>query len=188
MKAQELHMQLKQEDCEDILRVHEHIEDYLEDQKKTYQTMCTKELKSHLISEVNYRDRHQLLSCEQLGVNIRVGDICYVDFGRAYIQEAGFQHFGLIISMYHGKAFVVPMTSNPSTYAQGYHPEYNPNGKKHLLQIGLIPGLVRPSVLFLNDAKFINTARIIDVKAHIAVNSTLFELILLRIKECINLG
>ena len=188
MKAQELHMHLKEKDCENILRVHEHIEDYLEDQKKTYQAMCQKELKGHLISEINYRERHQLLSCEQLGVNIRVGDICYVDFGRAYIQEAGFQHFGLIVAMYHGKAFVIPMTSNPSTYAQGYHPVDNPNGKKHLLQIGLIPGLVRPSVLFLNDAKFINTARIIDVKAHIAVTSTLFELILCRIKECINLG
>ena len=186
MKAQELHMQLKDDD--NVLRVHEHIEGYLEDQKKTYRSMCQKELKGHLISEINYRERHQLLSCEQLGVNIRIGDICYVDFGRAYIQEAGFQHFGLIVSMYHGKAFVIPMTSNPSTYAQGYHPVDNPNGKRHLLQIGLIPGLVRPSVLFMNDAKFINTARIIDVKAHIAVTSTLFELILSRIKECINLG
>jgi len=188
MKAQELHMHFKEDECDDFLRVHEHIDGYLEDQKKTYRSMCQKELKGHLISEVNWRERHQLLSCEQLGVNIRVGDICYVDFGRAYIQEAGFQHFGLIVSMYHGKAFVIPMTSNPSTYAQGYHPIHNPNGKKHLLQIGLIPGLVRPSVLFMNDAKFINTARIIDVKAHIAVSSDLFILILDRIKECINLG
>ena len=188
MKAQELHMHFKEDDFEDILRVHEHIEGYLEDQKKTYHSMCQKELKSHLISEVNWRERHQLLSCEQLGVNIRIGDICYVDFGRAYIQEAGFQHFGLIVAMYLGKAFVIPMTSNPSTYAQGYHPIKIPNGKRHLLQIGLIPGLVRPSVLFMNDAKFINTARIIDVKAHIAVTSPLFTLIINRIKECINLG
>ena len=188
MKAQELHMHFKEDETEDILRVREHIEGYLAETKKNYHTMCQKELKSHLISEVNYQERHQLLSCEQLGVNIRIGDICYVDFGRAYIQEAGFQHFGLIVAMYHGKAFVIPMTSNPSTYAQGYHPIDNPNGKKHLLQIGLIPGLVRPSVLFMNDAKFINTARIIDVKAHIAVSSPLFSLIVNRIKECINLG
>lgn len=188
MKAQELHLQFKEETESSPMWVREHIDGYLEDQKKTYHSMCQKELKGHLISEVNWRERHQLLSCEQLGVNIKVGDICYVDFGRAYLQEAGFQHFGLILSMCHGKAFVVPMTSNPSTYAQGYHPEHNPNGKRHLLQIGLIPGLVKPSVLFVNDAKFINTARIIDVKAHIAVSSKLFELIVSRIKDCINLG
>ena len=33
-----------------------------------------------------------------------------------------------------------------------------------------------------------NGARIIDVKAHIAVSSPLFTLILNRIRECINLG
>ncbi|MDD6468149.1 MAG: hypothetical protein PUF50_08230 [Erysipelotrichaceae bacterium] len=188
MKAQELRIQLEEKDISSTLRVQEHIEGYLEDQKKTYYEMCAKELKGHLISEVNWRERHHLLSCEQLGVNVRVGDICYVDFGRAYLQEAGFQHFGLVLSMCHGKAFVIPMTSNPVTYAQGYHPEWNPCGKQHLLQIGLVKGLIKPSVLFLNDAKFINTARIIDVKAHISIGSELFGVIEKRVKECINIG
>lgn len=42
------------------------------------------------------------------------------------------------------------------------------------MRIGALPGMAKPSVLFLNDMKFINTARVIDVKAHMDENSVLF--------------
>ena len=183
MKVQQLRLVEENEMTEMMIK--EHIEYYLENQRENYNSMCTRELKGHLISEENWLRRHEYVSCEQLGVNIRVGDICFVDFGRAYTLESGFQHFGLILTMSHGKAFVIPMTSNEQTFNQGYHPIHNPSGKPHLLRIGKVKGLHRPSVLFLNDAKFINTARIIDVKAHIPPSSALFELVEEKIKECL---
>ena len=36
-------------------------------------------------------------------------------------------------------------------------------------------GLNKPSVLFLNDIRFINTARVIDIKAHIPVTAPMFK-------------
>ena len=53
------------------------------------------------------------------------------------------------------------------------------------MRIGLIPGLIRPSVLFLNDLRFINTARVIDVKAYISPDSSLFKRIEERVKEVV---
>lgn len=100
------------------------------------------------------------------------------------MHESGFQHFAVIISFCHGKAFVVPMTSNPTMYNQAYDHQMTPDGKKHLMRIGMIEGMAKESVLFLNDGKFINTARIIDVKANINKNSRLFQEIKKRLKEC----
>ena len=77
------------------------------------------------------------------------------------------------------------MTSNPNTYKQAYDAEKLPNGKKHLMQIGLIKGLNKDSVLFLNDCKYINSARIIDVKANIDINTELYKNIQKRIMECL---
>ena len=81
----------------------------------------------------------------------------------------------MVLGIYNKKAMVIPMTSNEKTYARAYDPLENPNGKKHLMRIGLIRGLNRPSVLFLNDMKFVNTARVIEVKAHISHRSALFK-------------
>lgn len=124
-----------------------------------------------LISEENYRTRKDFVHCGQFGLKINVGDVCYIDYGaEAYIQETGFQHFGIIIATSKSKALVIPMTSNSRTYekaVEDYHDE--------LFAIPFIEGLCKPSVLFLNDAKFINTSRIIDIKSHIDKNSELFQ-------------
>ena len=53
------------------------------------------------------------------------------------------------------------------------------------MRIGRIQGLYRESVLFLNDCKYINTARIIDVKARIPKESLLFEKITQRVIQCL---
>ncbi|MFV0480299.1 MAG: hypothetical protein ACK5LZ_07010 [Anaerorhabdus sp.] len=159
--------------------------DYIECKRKLIGQMEPKCVDYCMISEANWLMRNQALSCEELGVQVRVGDICYIDFGQAYINEAGFQHFGLILSVYQKKAFVVPMTSNIHQYKTAYDPKSNEIGKRHLMKIGLIAGMNRPSVLFLNDCKYINTARIIDVKAHIVPTSLLFDTIKKRIQELV---
>ncbi|MEG0314585.1 MAG: hypothetical protein RR646_04925 [Erysipelotrichaceae bacterium] len=150
---------------------------YINEKEKEYCILSVKEAIHRIISEENFRNKSNFTSCEDSGVNIRVGNICYVDFGLSYINEAGYQHFGLIMSIKHGKALVIPMTSNHNTYL-------NANLRDHLLPIGLIKGMNRPSVLFLNDARFINTARIIDVKAYIPKSSNLFKDIQTKLFNC----
>ncbi len=158
---------------------------YMDLKKQAYHNLNSKELIAHLISEANWMIRYKAKSCEQFKVKIRIGDVCYIDFGPAYLNEAGFQHFGLVLSIMNSKAFVVPMTSNSGTYNQAYDPILFPCGKKHLMRLGLIEGLKKESVLFLNDCKYINTARIIDVKAHLNIEEDLFISIKKRVLECL---
>ena len=79
------------------------------------------------------------------------------------------------------------MTSNPETYEKAYHPQMNPKGKKNLYAIGQLEGLNKKSVLFLNDAKYLNTARIIDIKAHIPTQGSLYKDIIEHLRECIQI-
>ena len=159
-------------------------ENYTNQIYEQIQNLSVKEAAVRMISEQNWQDRSQMKSCEQVGINVEIGDICFIEFGRAFVYEAGYQHFGLVVSKCNGKALVIPMTSNTSTYEQAYDIEMNPNGKRHLMKIGQIIGLHRPSVLFLNDAKYINTARIISIKAHIPPETELFKNVLRRMLEC----
>lgn len=147
------------------------LEEYIQETYGLYQVMPCKDALVAMLSEQNYRARHKVNGCEALGVWVRVGDICYIDFGLSYLNEAGFQHFGLIVKLIHNKAFVIPMTSNEKTYQESLARQ----NKSHLMPIGKVKGMHKHSVLFLNDAKCINTARIIDVKAHIPVQSALFK-------------
>lgn len=135
-----------------------------------------------LLSTENFL-RKAVLKPELLPISI--GDVAYIDFGHAYLHEAGYQHFGLVLSMVNGKVFVVPMTSNPNAYAQAYDAQLNPSGKKHLMRVGLLSGLNRPSVLFLNDSKFISPSRIIEIKGHLLVTDPLFEQITHRVRTTI---
>lgn len=157
---------------------------YIQEEKSDYQCLSVKEAMNRMISEENYRNRGKANACAELGVWVRIGDVCYIDFGKAYLKEAGYQHFGLVLNIVGGKALVVPMTSNMATYrsAKNIDKKY---GKEHLFAIGKIPGLTKESVLFLNDAKFINTARIIDVKGYIHPRSKLFKEIKMALIKCI---
>ena len=142
-------------------------------------------LRDTLLSEYNYQMRSHLKSSRSFGLNIEAGDICYIDYGRAYISEIGYQHFGLVLKVFCGKAFVLPMTSNENNYSLAYDPVSNPDGLRHLMRLGKVEGLYRYSVLFLNDGKFINTARIIDIKGHIDPQGELFERIRSRFISCL---
>jgi hypothetical protein len=136
-----------------------------------------------LLSTQNYIQRASLKIHETFEVNC--GDVCYIDFGQAYLNESGFQHFGLVISKLNGKVFVIPMTSNPYTYAQAYDRIENPNGRKHLMRFGQRNGLNRESVLFINDCKFINPTRIIEIVGHLDLSDELFYRIQKRVGYCL---
>ncbi|MEG0329814.1 MAG: hypothetical protein RR624_05220, partial [Longicatena sp.] len=158
-------------------------EKYIEEKSEDYQALEVKEAIPRLVSDLNLRTRRLANNCGELGVDIRVGDICYIDFGEAYINEIGYQHFGLIVSIFHNKVFVVPMSGNHNAYVQAYGKD-NVEGKCHLMRLGKIKGMNKESVLFINDAKFINSARIIDVKAHLDRHGELFKAIKERVMKC----
>ena len=160
--------------------------DYMRYKKGVYTALIPDNVESSLVSERNWAERRLLESSEQLGIHVKPGDICFTDFGIAYLNESGFQHFGLLISIFQKKGLMVPMSSNPVTYAKAYDPLNNPEGRRHLMRIGQVKGLNKPSVLFLNDIKFVNTARIIDIKAHIDVNSEMFRTIKARVLSVVS--
>ncbi|MGN1399745.1 MAG: hypothetical protein ACI4WG_07095 [Erysipelotrichaceae bacterium] len=162
------------------------IDEYLLTLKQQLIKMDKKEVKDILLSELNFQQRGKLMSCRCYDMNIREGDLCYIDFGKAYNQETGYMHFGLVIRIFNSKALVIPMTSNSVAYNSAYDRYENPSGITHLMRIGKVEGLFKYSVLFLNDAKFINTARIIDIKSHIDVNGDLFNEVMLRFKAIIH--
>lgn len=154
------------------------------DEQEMLKQLSPDEVFDYMISKMNFCRRKQLLSCQPLNVKVRVGDICFIDFGMAYLLEVGYQHFGMILAFKNGKAFVVPMSGNQKAASQAWS-KTNIRGKTHLMRLGNVAGLNKSSVLFLNDAKWINTSRIIDVKAHIPVSSRLFQTIQRRVKDCI---
>lgn len=137
-------------------------------EQEMLETLNDNEVYDYMVSKLNFCQRKQVISCSDMGIFIRNGDICFIDYGLAYLWEIGYQHFGLVLSQKNGKAFVVPVSGSHRAYRQALE-------KEHMMRLGLIPGLNKPSVLYINDAKWINTARIIDVKAHIHEHSALFK-------------
>jgi hypothetical protein len=135
------------------------------------------------VSGANRLERSEPTYLQKAITPLHIGDVCYIEYGHAYTYEAGFQHFGIILSVVQNKVFVVPMTSNARTYVKA-----DPNTAyplSHVFQLGLIPGLTKSSVCFLNDAKFINRARIINIKGHIDPESLLFKRLRKRVFETI---
>lgn len=158
---------------------------YMRTRANLYETILPNQVEHSMVSEANWIVRSQLRSGEEIGIRVKPGDICYLDFGQAYQCEMGFQHFGLILSVCEKKALVIPMTSNRKTYASAYDPKKNPNGKKNLFELGEVGKMNKPSVLFLNDLKFINTARVIEVMGHIDVKSEQFRKIQIAVMRVI---
>lgn len=156
------------------------LENYMHLRAQVYETLLPKNIESAMLSEANWIGRASYMSGEDIGIYVQPGDIAYLDFGQAYLNEMGYQHFALVVALCEKKALVIPMTSNNKTCCHAYDYKTNPKGKKNLFALGDVDGLFKKSVLFLNDMKFINTARIIDVKAHIDVKSAIFRKIQLQ--------
>lgn len=136
---------------------------FLDAKKQLLEKKRPRESMSYLWSQYNYFSRNNLHSHLATGVWIRTGDICFIDFGCAYQCEMGYLHFGIIYKIVNNKAFVFPITSNEKHL------------KENLFVLGTIAPMNKESYVILNDGKFINTARIIDVKAHVPPESELFQ-------------
>lgn len=152
------------------------VQSYLDQYRSYLQKLSPFQQRKECISGHNRISRASYWSSEALRIDIHVGDLCYLDYGHAFINEAGYQHFGLVISSFNYKLLVVPMTSNPDAIRQARN--VSCIGKEHLYFIGKIPGLNKPSVLFLNDCKFVNSARVISVNGHMNPKSGMFQDIL----------
>lgn len=148
---------------------------YIQYRSDLYGIIAPEKAHESMVSEENWIARCKCSSGEEIGIHVTPGDICYMDFGQAYLHEIGYQHFGIILAIWQKKALVVPMTSNPATYERAYDPIDNPDGRSHLMRFGKLPGMNKATVLFLNDMRFVNTARVIRVMAHLDVNSEKFH-------------
>lgn len=150
------------------------VNDYLQSMRKAYQELMPGKVGRCMISEENWIDRGAMACGEEAGVRVKAGDICWMDYGQAYLNEMGYQHFGLVVTIIMHKALVVPLTSSLSAYERAYDPIENPTGNPCLMRIGLVEGLRKNSTLYLNDMKFVNTARMFEVRAHLSEEDPLF--------------
>lgn len=154
-------------------------EELREVMKEYYKFVCAQP-KSSQIKEIrsmsNRIKRFEMWSSLKLDLEPVAGDICYLDYGLAYKNEAGYQHFGLILSIWNHKLLVIPMTSNLKSAKEAGN--IQKNGKDHLYYIGRQNGLNKPSTLFLNDTKYMASSRIISINGHIPINSFMFNEIL----------
>lgn len=139
---------------------------------KQLHSLTLQQIKMECVSLINRKQRES----RQHSLEVRVGDVCYIDYGPMYRYEAGYQHFGLVIQLSHYKVFVIPLTSNTNALYEG---------KNHIFHLGMIEGLTKNSMCFLNDAKFISISRIIDIYGHLATNDPRFLTIRRKLFETI---
>lgn len=149
------------------------IDSFLSEYRRYLLNDSSKYAAKEICSGLNRMKRSRLWCCESVELKVYVGDIVYLDYGHAYLNEAGYQHFGLIMSFWNNKALVIPMTSNKTSSQTAIN--VSDTGRCHLYYIGYVNGLSNHSTLFLNDAKMINTARIISVNGHIKKESSMFK-------------
>lgn len=144
---------------------------YIEEYKDFLDKLPTNIQRRECLSGLNRVKRIDYWSSKDLNMIVKPGDICFFEYGHAFLNEAGYQHFGLIMAKHNQKAFVIPMTSNQASIRKAM----SANAKSHLYYIGQLCGLDKRSVLFLNDSKFVNTCRIISINAHLDVESKMFK-------------
>jgi hypothetical protein len=119
------------------------------------------------------------------GTRAVAGDIIMAEFGESFNKEVGAEHPAIVMSVYYGKIFVIPMTSNTTTFDNAYDAVRNPTGRKNLMPIKF-NCLEKQSTLFLNDAKYISNARIIAILGHISSTSREYKDIKDRLNEILN--
>ena len=61
----------------DASSAHDEMHHVMYIKEKEYERLPDKVLQSHLISEANWMMRKEYRSCDQLGVRIEIGDICF---------------------------------------------------------------------------------------------------------------
>jgi hypothetical protein len=106
------------------------------------------------------------LNKDKKEVKIDIGQVCYLDYGKAYNGELAYYHYGLCISKKEGKILFIPITSGAGWVYDCYHPTKNPNKSKKNRTAYEKEGFSKDCVLMINDAKFLSAGRIseLDVK------------------------
>lgn len=144
--------------------------------------MSTEEAINSLISEINYTERRKCFKNIKIAdgkLDVKIGSICLIDFGRQYNLECSYVHPALVLSKSHKKLFTIPITSSKKQFQNASFWQYD----------NLVPFVYREydkanikkdSTLFLNDAKWINSSRIIACIGEIDVHSKEFEEIINR--------
>ena len=149
------------------------IDEYIQYYRDFLINQVPKEASKEMCSGMNRMKRKHMWCSKSVDLVVRVGDIVYIEYGQAFLNEAGFQHFGLIVSVWNRKIMVVPMTSNSNAFQNAIN--VHQDGKSHLYYIGFVKGLSSHSTLFLNDVKMINSCRIISVNGHICPKTRQFQ-------------
>lgn len=162
------------------------LDSVMDNYKHIIQEKSSSEALQLMTSTHNYIERSQWVCHPDLF--IQAGDLCFIDYGNAYRLEAGYQHLGFVFSVYKGKIFVIPMSSNQSAYLGAYDKLDNPTGKKHLLRFKKSCGLKKNSILFLNDSKYLSPTRVIEIIGHLSITDPLYKLIQLRLFETLFKG
>ena len=69
----------------------EYVEEILHRFKSFVSKLNPKEVIKMMLSTQNYMTRSAWRVDERH--DVKVGDVCYIDYGQAYLNEAGYQHF-----------------------------------------------------------------------------------------------
>ena len=127
------------------------VERWQEIERRVLATLGDKERKNYIRSMINWTKRKDIATSRvpDTWEMVEAGDIVFADFGVTYDMEIGAQHLGIVVSIVRGKAFVVPLTS---TKKFAWHDN---------IMTLKSDCLDHESAVLCNDARFINTSRII---------------------------
>lgn len=101
---------------------------------------------------------------------IEFGQVCSIDYGKAYKGEMGYIHPGLCVGIKKGKYLMVPITTGKTWRTSCYHPLKNPDMTKEYRQALHSEGFEKDEVLLVNDTKFISGGRILELHEIINFN------------------
>jgi hypothetical protein len=124
-------------------------------------------LQKHSFTE--YRDENNKT------VEINIGDVCYIDYGKTYQGELSYYHYGLCVGVKDGKILIIPITSGTDWRTGCFHPKLNPDKSKKFRQALKVEGFSKDCVLKINDAKFLSAGRIDRIDNEAEVNKDILK-------------
>jgi|GEM_PF-2259986 hypothetical protein len=124
-------------------------------------------LQKHSFTE--YRDENNKT------VDINIGNVCYIDYGKTYQGELSYYHYGLCVGVRDGKILIIPITSGTNWRTECYHPILNPNKNKKFRQALKSEGFSKDCVLKINDAKFLSAGRIDSIDNESEINKEILK-------------
>lgn len=65
------------------------LQNYMQLKTEVYESIIPKSIEHAILSEANWLGRGNLMSGEDVGFFVEVGDIVYMDYGQAYLNEMG---------------------------------------------------------------------------------------------------